>query len=450
MKKLILINPVGRKSGWLLSRFSKYAPLGLAYIAAVTPAHWEVKIADENFVPFEVEEADLVGITAFTSNISRAYEIAKTYRERKIKVIMGGIHASMLPDEALQYADAVVVGEVEGIWEKVIEDFEKNRLSPIYEGPRIDLTQFNIVPRRDLLHQDYLWQSVQTSRGCPFNCDFCSVSRYLGLEYRQRTADDVLDELRTVKGKYITFLDDNMIGYSQDSKVRAIKIFEGMIREDIGKKWWMQTSINAAEDEKMIELAARAGCMFVFIGFESISTESLKSMRKGINLKVGVDNYYKVIRTFQKWGIGVYGGFIIGNDHESPQYYMELADFLIHSQIDLFQISILTPLPGTHLMEQLRTENRIIFQNFPEDWDKYRMSYLVHKPLGVTEDTVYTGNNYVKKRMYSFPYYPYRILRSPFLLKNLTNSYASYRLNKALKKSWQHAHYYRKYPMHFK
>ena len=171
---------MGRRSGMLLSKFSTLPPLNLAYIAAVTPTNWEVKIKDENFTPFEFEEADLVGITAFTSNINRAYELAEIYREKKIKVIFGGIHASMLPEEVLQHGDSVVVGEVEGIWEKVIRDFENNALQPKYKGPQVDLSQSKILPRRDLIHPDYLWNSIQTSRGCPFSCYFCSVSNYLG------------------------------------------------------------------------------------------------------------------------------------------------------------------------------------------------------------------------------------------------------------------------------
>lgn len=450
MKKLLLINPVGRRSGYLLSRFSTFPPLALAYVAAVTPSGWDVKILDENFVEFRFEGADLVGITAFTSNVTRAYEIARTYRRQKIPVIMGGIHASMLPDEALRYADSVIVGEAEGIWKQVIEDFENNALSPKYQGPRVDMHEFTVRPRRDLLHPNYIWETVQTSRGCPFNCDFCSVSQYLGRHFRQRAPHAVLDELKEIQGEYVAFLDDNLIGYSPQSKERAAALFKGMIEKGLSKKWWMQTSLNAAEDEHLVALAAKSGCRFVFIGFETLSRESLREMKKGVNLRIGVENYKKVVDTFHKHGIGVFGAFIIGNDYESADYYRELAGFLLRSGIDNVQISILTPLPGTQLMERLKRERRLLYDNFPEDWDKYRFSYMVHKPLGVDTDTVYVGDNFIKKHLYDFPNYPYRILRSLFKLQNIGSFYASYKFNKALKKSWKNSHYYKTFSSTFR
>jgi radical SAM superfamily enzyme YgiQ (UPF0313 family) len=445
MKKLLLINPVGRRSGFLLSKFSTFPPLSLAYVAAVTPPDWEVKIIDENFDNCDFEEADLVGITAFTSNINRAYEIARRYREKNIKVVMGGIHVSMLPDEALQYADSVVIGEAEGVWEKVITDFIKNSLEPKYYGPQLDLTSCNVMPRRDLLHPGYLWHSVQTSRGCPFDCHFCSVSKHMGKEYRQRRAEDVLEELQSIQSSYITFVDDNLIGYTEKSRLRAKTIFKGMIERNLRKKWWMQTSINAADDEHVVELAAKSGCMFVFIGFETLKEQFLLDMKKGINLKTGVNNYEKVINTFHKHGIAVLGAFIIGNDHEYPKYYKELAEYLVHSGIDIVQICILTPLPGTQLMEHLQQVNRIVHGDFPHDWDKYRFSYMVHQPEGVDENTVYWGNNYIKQKIYSFPTYQYRLLRSAFNLKNLTNMFTTYKMNKAFKRGWLHSHYSSKY-----
>jgi radical SAM superfamily enzyme YgiQ (UPF0313 family) len=449
MKKLLLINPVGIKSGTLLSKFSTFPPLNLAYVAAVTPSSWEVKILDENFEQFDFEEADLVGITAFTSNISRAYEIARKYTNAKIKVVMGGIHASMLPDEALNYANSVVIGEAEDIWGKVIKDFENKCLSPIYRGPRIDLGCYKIKPRRDLLHPGYLWHSVQTSRGCPFNCHFCSVSKYLGNEYRQRTANDVLAELEEIEGKLIFFSDDNLIGYNAASKNRATDLFKGMITRSMKKRWWMQSSINLGEDERLIDLAAQSGCMCVFIGFETISVEHLKGMKKEINLKIGVENYKKVVDLFHKYGIAVLGAFIIGNDQESPEYYKALADFIIRSGIDIVQITILTPLPGTMLMKQLQKEGRLIHENFPEDWDKYRFSYVVHEPKGVSPDIIYTGNNYIKNTIYRFPTYPYRLLRSFINLKNLPSFYSSFKANQGYKKGWLNSHYFNKYPNSF-
>jgi radical SAM superfamily enzyme YgiQ (UPF0313 family) len=445
MKKLLLINPVGRRSGYLLSKFSTFQPLNLAYVAAVTPSRWEVKIADENMDVFAFEEADLVGITAFTSNINRAYEIARMYREKGIKVIIGGIHSTMLSDEALQFVDTVVTGEVEGIWGQVIDDFENNRLLSRYDGPRINFSQTRITPRRDLLHPNYLWNSVQTSRGCPFNCNFCSVSRYLGKEYRQRNAQDVLDELEKIEGRYIAFVDDNLIGHSPESRNRAKELFEGMIDRSLRKKWWMQTSINAADDEQVIKLAAQSGCMYVFIGFETLSSKTLEEMHKGVNLKVGIENYKRVADRFHRYGIGVLGAFIIGNDYESPEYYRELAHFLVHSGIDIVQITILTPLPGTALMELLQREGRLIYQDLPADWDRYRFSYVVHQPLGVHENTIYAGNNYIKNKLYSFPFYQYRLLNSTFRIKNLTNVYTAYKLNQALKKGWQGSHYFQGY-----
>jgi radical SAM superfamily enzyme YgiQ (UPF0313 family) len=430
----------------LLSRFMTCPPLSLAYVAAVTPEDWEVSIHDENFDRFTFEDADLVGITTFTSTINRAYELASAYRARGTPVVMGGIHVSMVPKEALRYADAVVVGEVEGVWQKVLSDFEHGNLGGIYSGQAVDLGRDHVRPRHDLLHPEYRWAVVQTSRGCPFNCHFCSVSRYLGSRYRQRMPEDVLDEIETLPGKNLFFLDDNLVGHTEESMQRAKDLFTGMAQRQLGKRWWMQTSINLADNEELIRLAAQAGCMFVFIGFEAIDQEVLRGMKKSVNLKVGVENYRAVVDRFHRHGIGVLGGFVIGNDFESRDYYRRLADFIVSAGIDTVQLTLLTPLPGTALMEQLRDEGRLIYTDFPGDWDKYRFSYMVHVPRGIEADTVYAGTNFIKKRLYSFPTYQRRLLRSFLAIRNPAAFYAVCKANAAYKRAWLNSHYHEKYP----
>ena len=441
-KKLVLINPVEQKSGLLLSKLSKFPPLNLAYIAALTPNNWEIQIIDENINEFQFVEADLVGITSFTSTINRAYKPAKFYRDKGTKVVLGGIHASLLPEEVVFYVDSVVIGEAELIWGKVIEDFENKSLQQKYYGPLVPCVKYHILPRRDLLSSEYIWGSIQTSRGCPFDCDFCSVSRYLGRSYRKKNVDDILDDLKSIENEYVFFLDDNLIGVGEECEKLSIDLFKGMIERKMNKKWFMQTSINTGENEEVLKYASRSGCMFALVGIETLRKDDLKKMKKGINLKIGVDNYKKIIDRFHKYGIGVLGAFIIGNDYENKEYYEELADFIVKAGVDAVQISVLTPLPGTDLFNRLQNEQRLLFTDFPVDWSKYRFSHLVHKTIGVSEQDIYWGNNFIKSRIYSpFRFYK-RMIKSFLEMKKFDAFYAIYNMNKSYKKSWIKSHYY--------
>ena len=350
----------------------------------------------------------------------------------------------MLPDEAEKYVDSVIIGEAEHIWKTVIDDFERNALKTRYKGEVVDCKKYHILPRRDLLKPKYFWGTIQTSRGCPFNCEFCSVTQYLGPQYRKKKIDDILDELETIDSEFIFFLDDNLVGHGEESENEAIALFKGMLKRNINKKWWMQTSINTGENEEVLKYAAKSGCMFALVGIETLREENLKDMKKGINLKVGVENYKKIIDKFHKYGIGVLGTFIIGNANESKDYYEELANFMIKSGVDIVQLSILTPLPGTKLYKRLENQDKLIYKDYPGDWDKYRFSHLVHKVPGITEDEVYAGNNYIKSRLYSPHIFIYRMMKSFLALKNFTSFSAVYKLNKEYKTFWKKSHYFKK------
>jgi radical SAM superfamily enzyme YgiQ (UPF0313 family) len=386
-KKLILINPVNlSRTGFSVNHSSRFPPLSLGVIAALTPKNWDVEIIDENFDEFSFREADLVGITAFTSSANRAYEIAAVYREKKIPVVMGGIHASMCSEEAAQFVDAVVVGEVESVWDEVIADTLSGNLKSIYKGLWHGLEQAK-EPRRDLYSKEYLFASVQTSRGCPLDCDFCSVSAFNGLRYRRRPPSDVLDELEKIPQKLIFFVDDNIIGYGKKSRQIALELFKGMVDRGIDKHWFCQASINVADDEEILHWAGKAGCRMIFLGIEAEDSDALTDVNKKLNIKRGgADAYEQIFERIHNAGIAVLGAFIFGMDQDTPDKLVNRAQYMLDSSIDVMQVTALTPLPGTRLFARLKEEGRLLYTNFPQDWDRYNLTEVVHQPVHMKAD----------------------------------------------------------------
>jgi len=383
-RKLILVNPLGKRhSGLALDKTGRHPPLSLAIIAALCPDNWEIVLKDENFEAFEFEEGDLVGITSFTSSATRAYEIAELYKEKKIPVVMGGVHASMLIDEALNYVDTVVVGEAESVWADLLDDFEKGQMKRVYTGERLSLDKIPIA-RHDIFSEDYLFDSIQTTRGCPMNCEFCSVTVFNGNAYRMRPVEDVLEELETIKANSFMFIDDNIVGYNRKSKEHAKSLFRGMIERGIKKDWMCQATINFADDDELLELAAKSGCRMVFIGVESENTKALEKIKKRSNLKVGVDNYPKVFNKIQSYGISVLGAFIFGLETDTMEDLKARINYIKESNIDALQISFLTPVPGTDLYEKFTEDGRIFKDNYPEDWEYYDGFEIVMHPAKVT------------------------------------------------------------------
>ena len=385
-RRLLLINPLSTiREGLILHNHVIYPPIGLGIVAALTPSHWDVELIDENFGRFQFRDADLVGITALTSSATRAYEIAAIYREKGIPVVMGGIHASMVPEEAQLLVDAVVVGEVEGVWARLISDFEEGNLQKVYHA---DLMPFEnaVIPRRDLFNPEYRFASIQTTRGCPMKCDFCSVHTFNGSKYRVRPVEEVLDELETIPQEKIYFVDDNLIGYGKKAQQRAIDLFKGMIARGIKKQWFCSASMNFAENEEVLELAAKAGCVMVLLGIESERIDQLEETNKKMNVKIGIDHYDEVFRKIHKYGISVLGAFIYGLESDTPETMLRRTEYINDAAIDAVQATILTPLPGTALFNRMKDAGKIIYDNYPHDWQKYDFVDIVFEHNNMDRD----------------------------------------------------------------
>ena len=402
-KRLVLVNPVNPvRTGLTVNKSSRFPPIGLGIVAALTPESWKVTLVDENWETFAYQEADLVGITAFTASANRAYEIAAVYRERGVPVVMGGIHASMCPDEALRFVDAVVIGEAEAVWPKVVADVETGRLRRVYRGEWGDLTGLP-RPRRDLFHPNYMFASIQTSRGCPMDCEFCSVTAFNGRRYRRRPAEEVLEELASIPQKMLFFVDDNIIGYGEESREQALAIFRGMVERGMDKWWFCQASLNFADDEEVLYWAGKAGCKMVFLGLEAEEADALEEVNKRLNLGRGVESYDEAFQRIHRAGIAVLGAFIFGMDGDTSEKLRRRTDYMIRSGVDVMQVTFLTPLPGTRLFDRLGNEDRLLYTDFPRDWERYDMTEVLHRPHGMEQDVLSQMMRKCTRRMYAWP-----------------------------------------------
>jgi radical SAM superfamily enzyme YgiQ (UPF0313 family) len=382
--RLYLINPTNplvsivkvKESRW--NRYRVWKPLSLMVLAGLTPPEWEISIVDENLGTPDypsMPQPDLVGITAFTSQANRAYEVATHFRRLGVPVVMGGIHATMCLDEVMERVDSVVTGEAEGIWSQVLEDARNGGLKRRYDGGLAEIRDVPIA-RHDLLATGYACGAIQTTRGCPLNCSFCTVTAFNGAHYRQRSIADVVREFQLIREKHVLVVDDNLIGTRHEHIARAKDLFRAMAKANLRKQWIAQTTINFADDEELLALAAKAGCSGVFIGFESPTTEGLLELGKKFNLLKGRD-FCASVRRIQRHGMLVAGSFIIGLDIDEPGIGRRIAGAASRYGVDNLNALFLTPLPGTRLWDQMKSEDRIARDSFPADWKYYTLTFPV-------------------------------------------------------------------------
>jgi radical SAM superfamily enzyme YgiQ (UPF0313 family) len=401
--KITIIAPSRERTIWKARgrRRAGFPPLALPVLAAITPPGVEVRLIDENVEPIDpTEETDLAAISSSTGTAEHAYEVADAYRALGVPVVMGGPHPTALPDEALEHADSVVVGEAEDVWAQVVEDARAGRLRPVYRAEALcDLSALPL-PKRDLLKGDaYLFPgTVETGRGCPQGCKFCSVSRVFGRGRRLRPIRDVVAEIEQIDSDLIIFMDDNILAPVGRAKE--------LLREiaPLRRKWGGQCWLPPLADDELLDLARKSGCVALFVGFESISEAVLKGANKTSNSPA---RYKELVRKSQDHGVGILGSFVFGFDEDDKTVLKRTVDFAVGARLDVAQFSILTPYPGTTSFDELHSQGRI----FDHNWSNYTMSHAVFHPKQMSAEELKEGHDWAESSFYSIMSIARRALR---------------------------------------
>ncbi len=395
--KLTLIKPaIGEIIEGYRLNDGRMEPLQLGILAAMTPPDIEVVLYDERLegIPFE-EPTDLVAITVDSITARRAYAISDAFRMRGIPVVLGGIHVTLAPEEASLHADAVVLNDAEPVWPDLISDARKGTMRQKYAAPFGD-PQRGILPRRDLFKgKGYLPVSlIQFSRGCPFNCSFCAVSRFFGRVHHCRPVEDVVREIERDNLRFVLFTDDNLTANKSKAKdlCKALK--------PLKVRWASQASVDLVHDQELLELMAESGCMGQLIGFDSVNSRSLRWMEKTPNL-VAYDGYEKAVERLREHGFQVWASFILGNDYDSPETIQNTVRFAIDSKFTLAFFHILVPYPGTVLYARLQKEGRLLFGGKWWLHPEFRYNTATFVPQQLTPEELGEITVWANKKFYS-------------------------------------------------
>lgn len=401
-KKILLINPATKKdrvekpNEYKGSDIFRYPKLGTLAIAGATLDGYEVEIIDETIEIIDFNKYyDIVGVSAVTALANRAYEIAHIFKSKGAHTVIGGCHATFLPNEAKQHFDTVICGMGERLWQQFLKDFEtdKNKCYKIYKMPYVPLNYLHKLPFPARFIEGkpgYAKGHVfSIMRGCIKKCNFCSICAFFDKKVYTRPLDEALQELSNLKHPIINLVDDNI--YSNPKY--AYEFFNAV--KGFKKHWLFQASVDIINDKKLMKALYEANAKGVFVGFESISTLNLISSNKNHNI---VEKYKKVIDTFHEHGIVVEAGMMFGFDYDTPDVFEKTFEFFYELGLDLMQIAVVTPMPGTPFFEYMKKENRIISYN----WDDYDCKKVVIKPKNMTVEQLIDGTNWLRKNFYSY------------------------------------------------
>lgn len=424
--KILLIRP---DSFSLRGLFAfNWPPLTLLQIAAATPEEYSVEIIDESFdkVRFDID-VDLVGISFETLNALRGYWIADEFRKKGVPVVIGGWHASALPMEAKEHADSVYIGEAETGWKDLLKDFEKGSLKPFYKSDFVKGKDIP-APRYDIFDKRLYVYTVQATRGCPYGCDFCSISNSPlgGRKYRTRPVDMIIRELERVKQKFVIFVDPSLsidIAYTKE-------LFRKM--SNLNKRFACFANINVANDDEFLRLASEAGCIALSIGFETFSESAMRGLKK---LPKEVEVYRKVVKKIHEYGIAVLGSFVFGFDGDKKDVFGNSIDLMKYIDVDSVGVNILTPFPGTPLFDKLEREGRIL----TKEWSRYNMRDVVFLPKHMSPEELKDGASYVAKEFFSWKNIINKLVSTMKygILKSLSITYWNLAQRTAFKKIWK-------------
>ncbi len=380
-------------------------PLAFAVLKGLTPNNVETELYDECIedIP-NVIDTDIAAITAHTFTARRAYEIADNLKRQGTRVIMGGYHPTFMPEETLSHADSVVIGEAEGLWQRVISDVQAGRLSRTYRQKEPSLLKGVYYDREIFSGKKYAsYAPLEFSRGCRFSCEFCSISAFHKATYRTRPVDEVISDLDQVRETNIFIVDDNIFGDREKSQ----EFFKALI--PLKKRWGCQISIDIASHKDILTLMARSGCVALLIGFETLNTQNLEHMKKSIN--IAQRDYEDSIKTIKDHGIMVAGSFVLGYDYDDMQSIDLCTDFAIDNKLLLTNFNTLSPMPGTKLYERYKSENMLLNNSWWLD-EKYKYGEVMFKPKNMSSQQLKNGciqarlrfNNYsiIFKRLIDF------------------------------------------------